>query len=149
MSTYAWILMVKRRFQLMIYSFKHNKFIFRFIWDSFAPYSIGVNFRQQSIGWVVQDIRLFLQGVNRETQSIHRWRKKFTTISKCVNIYLRRGKKIDMVLVLCFLKMCARVREIFFFIENSYQLTNIDLALKDRVCERFETKFHYFIATSY
>ena len=55
---------------------------------------------------------------------------------------IRRGKKTNMVLVLRFLKMCARVREIFFFTENFYQLTNIDLPLN-------ETKSHFFIATLY
>ena len=65
------------------------------------------------------------------------------------NVQQGEVKKINMVLVLWFLKMRARVREIFFLLRIFYQLTNIDLVLKDRVCEKFETKFHYFIATSY
>ena len=47
--------------------------------------------------------------------------------------------------------MCARAGNIFFS-ENfqsvdKHGLTNIDLALKDRVGVRSETKSHYFIAT--
>ena len=61
---------------------------------------------------------------------------------------LRRGKRISMVLVLWFLKMRARVQETFFYWEF-FQLTNIDLVLKEGVFEKYETKSHYFIATSY
>ena len=43
------------------------------------------------------------------------------------------------------LKISACMWEMRIF----YQLANIDLVLKDRVCEIFEIKFHYFIATSY
>ena len=65
------------------------------------------------------------------------------------NVLVRRGKKINMVLVLWFLKMRARVREIFFLLRIFYYLTNINLVLKGRVGEKFETQFNYFIATSY
>ena len=64
-------------------------------------------------------------------------------------LLIRRGKKINMVLVLWFLKMRARVREIFFLFRAFYQLANVDLVLKGRVGEKFETQFNYFIATSY
>ena len=51
---------------------------------------------------------------------------------------------------LIFENACARAGNIFFFTENFLSVgKNRFLALKDRVCERFETKFHYFIATSY
>ena len=62
--------------------------------------------------------------------------KEYTSL---VESLLRRGKKINMVLVLWFLKMRARVREIFFLLRIFYQLANIDLVLKDRLCDKFET----------
>ena len=53
---------------------------------------------------------------------------------------VRRGKKINMVLVLLLLKMRGRVREIFFFTAYLYQLTKMDLSLKHRVYEKHENK---------
>ena len=54
-----------------------------------------------------------------------------------------------MGLVICFLKMRARVREYYFLLEISYQLTNIDLPLNERVYEKYDTKSHCFIANLY
>ena len=62
---------------------------------------------------------------------------------------IRRGKNMNMILVLWFLKMRARVLEIFFLLQIFYQLTNKDLSLKYRVCEKYETKSDFFVATSY
>ena len=45
--------------------------------------------------------------------------------------------------------MRALVWEIFFLVRILYQLTNVDLVLKDMVCEKYETKSPYFVATSY
>ena len=60
-------------------------------------------------------------------------------------VRIRRGKKINMVLVLC---VCARAGN-SFFTANFYQLMNIDLSLKERVCEKYEIKSDLFVATLY
>ena len=67
----------------------------------------------------------------------------------CQVTLLRRGKKINMVRVLWFLKMRARVREIFFFYCKFYISWHTNLLLKNRVCEKYETKSDFFVATLY
>ena len=54
-------------------------------------------------------------------------------------LVVRQARKINMVLVLWFLKMGVRVQEIIFLLRIFYQLANIYLVSKDRVCEKFET----------
>ena len=49
---------------------------------------------------------------------------------------------------LIFENACTRVANTFFP-QIFYQLTNIDFVLKNRVCDKFETKFNNFIARSY
>lgn len=47
------------------------------------------------------------------------------------------------------MKWCARVWEIFFYTDNFSSSTNLDSVLKDGVCVKSETMFHYLIATLY
>ena len=60
------------------------------------------------------------------------------------NVQQGEVKKINMVLV--FENACARAGNIFL-LQIFYQLKNIHLSLKDRVCEKYATKSEFFVET--
>ena len=60
---------------------------------------------------------------------------------------IRLGKKDIYGSFFDFWKCVRTCGDLLYFTENFYQLTNIDLSMKDRVCEKYETKSHFFVVT--
>ena len=80
---------------------------------------------------------------------LHYW--DFNKSRRKGKIFLRRGKKNKYGSgPLIFENACARAGNIFL-LQIFYQLINTDLSffLSFRVCEKYETKFDFFVATLY